>query len=192
MFLKKLLYLISSCLNFLKIYQQIHLIIGSKSNKITVSQIWEKNQLTKNSRTELTDGTRQGSREAAPRRVNGRPAWRRAAVARGGVRRGGRVARPRVTACGTGAPWLAGSASAVGARRRGSGPATVRHCGTGAARPRLESSPSDSDADATGGCGMGMSPMSDDAEKGETEKENGPSFYGLKGVLKKFLGQNLE
>jgi hypothetical protein len=92
----------------------------------------------------------------------------------------GRVARSRVTACGTGAPRLAGSASAVGARG-----ATARlgvAAGSGSAAqgrpdPSLPSRPRTQ-------MRMREKPRRH-AEKGETEKENGSSFYGLKRVLKK-------
>ena len=135
----------------------------------------------------------EGAREAAPRWVNGSAgalARCGGAAARGwpacGVTRSGSVpvsmwaACPRAVClrrasareapgrqCGTGAPRRAAR------RLRLRGGHATRQYGGGLTNPRTQM------RDA--GCGI-----SDDAEKGETENEDGPSFYGLKGVLKKF------
>ena len=78
--------------------------------------------------------------------------------------------------CGTGAgAWGHRGSPSPPPRLGHSTVRAYRGGGTGAANPQTQM------RDA--GCGI-----SEDAEteKGETEKEDGPSFYGLKGVLKNF------
>jgi hypothetical protein len=108
--------LISSYLNFLKIYQQIHSIIGSKSNKISLTDLGEK----KITHQELNCWSAAGSRERrGAGALRGHGAGRRAAsraVARCWSRR---VGVSRVPACGV--PSCLRRASAREAPRRQAG-----------------------------------------------------------------------
>jgi len=104
-----------------------------------------------------------------------------------------------VTACGTGAPRLASSASAVGARgatarlgvAAGSGQRQWRSAAQGRPDPSSPSCPRGLDSDADAGAGRNHAVTLRSREKPRTRKRMGQVSMAEKST-KKILGQNLE